>query len=186
MYEKIKDEMKKILEIVKEVPQEFKDKCFELLLSNFLERQKDIPKPEIKKPEEEIEKPKVPTTVHGEVKAFFRKYKLKIDLLESLFYFEQGMVRPIFELKTDIKAHAQIQLSLLSALKEAINSGSFRFNIEEVRESCKEKGYHDSANFTAHFKNKKDLFKSLERDKPIELSEDGLKELAETIIELTE
>jgi len=186
MYEKLKEEIKKILEIVKELPEKFQDKCFELLLSNFLERQKEYPKPEIPKSEEEVAKPKVPTTVHGEVKAFLRKYKLNTELLESLFYFEKGMVKPIFKLKTDVIAHAQIQLSLLCALQEAINSGFFRFNIEEVRQLCKEQGYFNSANFITYFRNKIGLFKAIKKEEPIELSEDGLKELAETIIELTE
>lgn len=191
MYEKLKKEMKEILEVVKQCPEKFQGKCFELLLANFLEKEKEIPIPE----KDKERKPGVPPfkekikkeDIHMKVKAFFQKFNLPLDQLGKLFLMEKGHIEPTYKLDTTVIAHAQIQLSLLEALKEAVNSGNFKFEMEDIRSLCKDKKCYDSANFLAHFKKNKDLFKNktFNKDEPIELSDEGMKELAEIIKDLT-
>jgi len=190
MYEKLNKEIQKILEIVKQCPEKFQEKCFELLLSNFLESEKKVTIPE-KVKEKKLDvtpiKEKVEEEyIHVKVKAFLQKYGLSIDQLGKLFLIEEHLVEPIYKIKTVKMAKSQIQLSLLEALKEAIKSGNFRFEIEGIRSLCKDKKFYDSANFSATFNNNKDLFKNetFKKGEPLELSEEGMKELADTINEL--
>lgn len=51
-----------------------------------------------------------------------------------------------------------------------------------MRQRCKDKLIYDSANFNAHFKNNEKYFKGLNDKEHIELSPEGLTELAEVIV----
>jgi len=191
MYEKLKKEIKDILEIVKECPEKFQEKCFEVLLSSFLEREKETKVPE-KVKEKKFEVPHITEKVkeediHMKVKALLKRFDLNTDLIGKLFLIEEGQIEPTYKLETTKMAESQVQISLLEALKEAIKTGNFEFKIEEIRALYKDRKCYDKANFLAIFKKNKGLFKNetFVKEEPVELSDEGLKELAATITKLT-
>lgn len=127
--------------------------------------------------------------LHLKAKKFLEKQGLSLDDLNELFYKEGDSIKPLFEdLKTTKSSESQVRLSLLSALRNAIQSGEFEFDGEDVRQQCVLRKTYDAANFKANFRNNKrlfDKFESYEKEKPtIRLSEEGREMLAKLIKEL--
>jgi hypothetical protein len=98
-----------------------------------------------------------------------------------LFLTQGNDVRPTYKIQTTKKAQAQIQIALLSALENALRGSKFDFNIENIRQRCKDLRCYDSANFDSIFKRNIALFKGLQDAEHVELSPDGRSELAEAI-----
>jgi len=190
-YSKLKKKIEEIANIAKSAPDEFKEKCFELLLDDYLERERRIPGSEKAKDKRSDGTPSNEKgrkeEIHIKVKAFLRKFDLTPDQLKKLFWIEGDLIEPIYKLTTTGVSKSQIQISLLEALKEAIKSGKFEFNTENIRSLCNDKKCYDKSNFTKHFKNNKGLFKSetFTKEEPVELSDEGAEKLAGVIKELT-
>jgi len=181
--EKLKPEINKIIEFVETLPEKYQEKCFELLLRVLLS--KNIPS---LREEQQILAPKTSFKLPIEVKAFLRQHDVPEETLGKLLYIEDDEIIPTYMIKTTMKSKAQIQIAFLTALENALKStpSKFEFSIEKVRERCIEHGCYDSPNFKAHFRNNSKLFKSLEDEEHVELSNEGKKELAKTMLELTE
>ena len=177
----LKSQIDSVIHFVKNLPEEFRIPTYEILLKMLLEKTMAITSPS--KEEEVKEILKIPI----DVKAFFEQYDIPESVLDELFLIEGEEIRPIYKLETTKKAEAQIQLALLMALENALKStpSKFQFNIEDVRERCKEMGYYDPANFMRNFKNNAKLFKDLDEE-VVELSPTGKEKLAEVILEITE
>jgi hypothetical protein len=96
-------------------------------------------------------------------------------------------IQRIYQLSTTKKAVAQMQVTLLTALENALKpGGKFEFSMEVVKTRCKDDyGAYDLANFKANFKKNAKLFKSLDDEEHVELSTDGKAELAEAILAVT-
>ena len=96
---------------------------------------------------------------------------------------EGGEVRPIYQIKNkDVKADAQMQVAMLTALENALKpDGKFEFSIEDVRKYCVNQGVYDSTNFMTNFKKNARLFRNLKEKDHIELSPEGKTELAEAV-----
>jgi hypothetical protein len=76
---------------------------------------------------------------------------------------------------------------LLKALVNALSSGEFQANVEEIRSECQIRKCYDTNNWNNNFQNNASLFdfgKYTKDLKTVRLSEDGKKELAELIGEL--
>jgi len=181
------EELKKIVELVKTVPEEYRQKCFELLLSHAL--QVISPPPPVVSPVTTGPAP-TPTLVPKlfvlpiDVKAFLSQYGLDESLLWKFFLVEETEIRPIYKLETTKKATAQIQHALMMALETAISTGQFQVDIESLRARCKEVKCYYSANFMSYIKKHKNLFKTIEPDQPLSLSPDGKSELADLLEQL--
>jgi hypothetical protein len=70
---------------------------------------------------------------------------------------------------------------LLKALVNAISSGEFHANVEEIRSECQARKCYDTNNWNNNFQNNATLFdfgKYTKDLKMVRLSEDGKKELA--------
>ncbi len=181
------------------------EKCFELLLTDFLSQQhskikrkneKDEVEKEIEKPIDIIEKPSdkrqediQERDLHVKVKQMMKKENLAVEQINQIFYKEDGEIKPLYDdLKTTKAAESQIRIALLFALQNAIQNGDFQFNGEEVRKETQSRKCFDAANFTTNFKNNKflfDNFESYERNNPlINLSTDGKTKLAQIIKDL--
>jgi len=180
-FAELKSQIDSLIHFVENLPEEFRIPTYEILLKMLLEKTMAITSPS--KEEEVKEILKIPI----DVKAFFEQYDIPESVLSKLFLIEGEEIRPIYKLETTKKAEAQIQLALLMALENALKStpSKFQFNIEDVRERCKEMGYYDPANFMRNFKNNAKLFKDLDEE-VVELSPIGKEKLAEVILEITE
>ena len=65
MYQNLKSEIKEIIEIVKQCPDTLQEKCFELLLDNYL---KSNDQPKTKKATTKVDEPSVESTKADETK----------------------------------------------------------------------------------------------------------------------
>lgn len=156
-YGQIKDSVKEIAEIAASVPEQFRDKCFELLLSSLL-REKQIPdkKPEERrddhKPEDE-EKPKgdgVPITT--QLRVLMKKTDVTKEEIEKILLYDNGEVHFIKEPSPKGITTGQMEWALLLALKNAIEKNSLSTDPETLRSVCQDKGYYDKGNFAGVLK----------------------------------
>ena len=182
------EELKKIVELCKTVPEEFRQKCFELLLEHSLQTTAPIIKPGLPPTGDQVHP--TPPIKHTQfilpmdVRAFLSQYGIEESLLWKLFLIEGTEIRPIYNLKTTKKAKAQISLALLMALKSAISTGQFQVDIEELRKQCGELKCYDSPNFMKNLKLNEKLFKEVSSDQPLTLSPDGKSDLADLLEEM--
>lgn len=208
--EDLKKEVKKIVDITKECPENFQQACFEILLRDFLEsrkrdegKSKEIPgSPERKSKDTTIEEKAAPATevasdqgsdltsseLHVKARKFMEKYGISIEQLNQLYYKEGDNILPLFDdLKTTRTSESQIRVALLIALVNALSSGEFEADVEKVRSECQARKCYDMNNWGNNFQNNASLFdfeKYKKGLKTVRLSEAGKKELADLIEEL--
>jgi hypothetical protein len=208
--EDLKKEVNKIVDIAKECPENLQQTCFEILLRDFLDSRKPTQGKEKESQSSTERKAKETTTgekggtetevsssqgsdliltdLHVKARKFMDKYKITIEQLNQLFYKESGNILPLFDdLKTTRTSECQVRLALLKALVNALSSGEFQANVEEIRSECQARKCYDTNNWNNNFQNNADLFdfgKYTKDLKTVRLSEDGKKELAELIGEL--
>jgi len=203
--QELKNKIAEIVELVSTVPANLQEKCFEVLLTDHLSREKAATKkpPEPSAGATQPAEPNSPASVteitggedvtlsdiHVKVRKFLEKSELGIQHLNQLFYKEGAEIKPLYEdLKTTKTAESQVRIGLLIALRNAMQSGDFVFSGEQVREECRLRKCYDQNNFAACFKNNTKLFDGFEKydsQKPdIKLSEAGRSELANLIKEM--
>jgi len=178
------EELKKIVSLAKSVPEEYREKCFELLLASAL--RSTSPPESAREASDGPEKALEPAarsqfTLPIDVKAFLSQYQLDDSLLAKHFHVEGDQVVPIYQLKSTKKAEAQIQHALMMALESAMTSGAFQVEVEALRQRCLDHRCYDKANFTHILKRNDRLFKKVVTDEPLTLSPDGKAELAELL-----
>jgi hypothetical protein len=184
-YGQLKDSIKEISEIAASVPEQFRDKCFELLLANLLRQNGDgtigggkSGKEEHKSPDDSEKKPKgdgVPITT--QLRVLMKKTDVTKDEIDKILLYDNGEVHFIKEPHTKGITTGQMEWALLLALKNAIEKNSLTTDPEEVRSVCQDKGYYDKGNFSGVFKqdrNVKLFRKALTAQGPAEpLSSEG-------------
>ncbi len=179
--EELENKIKEFVEISEKLPERYRDRCFEVLLTNFLS---DVKTPEeiVRKIEPVPPEPPKKLVIPIDVRAFLQQYNISEDIISKLFITDGNEIRPVYIIKTVKKSEAQIQVALLTALENALKQGGrFEFSQEVIRGRCKDRAVYDEPNFKAHFKNNKKLFKDLTDEDSIELSPEGKTELAEVI-----
>ncbi|MFX0203854.1 MAG: hypothetical protein ACFFCW_47760 [Candidatus Hodarchaeota archaeon] len=209
MATELKDKVLEIAAIAKECPENLQEKCFEVLLKDFLETESHLsggrvptrhpPPPGATKEsglEEDLQKEYEPPQedfsekdLHVKLKKFLQSSNLTVDHINQIFYKEGEKILPLYDdLKTTKSSESQLRIAMLQALKNAMYSGEFDFDGEEVRAECQLRKCYDSPNFAANFKNNKDLFddftKYNKKSPVIRLSSEGKSGLAELIRDL--
>ena len=204
MYEELKAEIKEIIEITKECPAELQQRCFEILLDNYLQKFKTtrsvqtvIAQNEDKVDESSIEGNEVSTTTsditendfHVKVRKFFQLNNINVTDLNRIYYKENGQLLPYYESMHSTKmSECQIRLTLLTAFEEGFATGDFAVNGENVRKRCQELKCYDSPNFATNFKNNAALFDNwadkYDKNTDYILSVEGKKQLAQTLIKI--
>lgn len=198
----IKEKIKELAEIAASVPENLQAICFEILLRDHLasianERRppKTVPsetsEASMSVPSEEQENAQVDiasSDLHVKAKKFLEKYSVSLSEINNLFYKEGQEISPLYEdLKTTRMAEAQIRVTLLQTLRNALASGEFTADVEAIRAECRDRKSYDAPNFTANFRNNNSLFDFDTYSKEttsVRLSEDGRKELSQLIKEL--
>ena len=206
MSEKLKQKIMEIVAIAKDCPENFQEKCFELLLADYLQqchpkassggedgKQPEHTDNESKKENEGKKIPKqediAETNLHVKARQFLKKSSLTVKDINQLFYKEEGDFKPLYDdLKTTKASESQIRVALLHALLKGMHTGDFEFNGESVREEVQARKCYDISNFAAHFKKNEELFEGFTKyDKlnpTIKLSAAGKAKLAEVIKEI--
>ncbi len=200
----IEQKIKEIIKIVELCPASLQEKCFEMLLNNFILNTTPAPKkPEgkaaIQENKENTEKndaggaeaPKPEESdiklsdIHVKAKKFLEK-GITIEQINNIYYKEREEYKPLFDnLKTSKISESQIRITLLEALKNGLKTGEFSADTKIVRELCEVYKCYDSANFAANFKKSANLFSDeYKKDVTLALSSAGKDKLAEIIKDL--
>lgn len=183
--EELESKIKEFIDIVEKLPDRYRETCFEVLLSEYLSSKRSQ-----EKIEEKAEVTPLPSlgrfTIPIDVRAFLQQHSVPEENIQKLFVMAGDEIRTTYTIETTKKSKAQIQLSLLVALENALKpGGKFEFSMEAVRQRCIDHKVYDRPHFKAHFKNNKELFAGLTDEEHVGLSPDGKAELAEVILELT-
>lgn len=190
-FENLKEEIKSIAEISDSVPEKYRDKCFELLLSYLLsgspDQNKNLAYSEAKDSgKSETTKHQIPTPSH--IKAFMRRKGVSQQQLENIIMIDGDDFHFIKEPEHGQAAKGQIEWALLVALKNGILNNSIKADPEDIRSMVQDKGFYDQANFASNFKKATyaSYFKGalVRQGDAQELSNDGETALAELIKKL--
>jgi hypothetical protein len=214
VYQSLKEEIKEIIEIVDQCPEELQQKCFELLLNNYLvsigkstsgadsktapikidDASINMTKTENIPPNGEIV-PVEEITIkdfHVKMQRFLQTNNISTKEINNLYYKENSQLMPLYEsLNSTNMSECQIRLALLSAFENAFGDGNgdMSFNCEEIRSRCQTMKCYNSANFSTYFKANINLWENwpekYDKNAEIFLSVEGKKELAKVIIELS-
>ena len=206
-FDKLKTEIKEIIEIVKSCPENLQEKCFEILLTNLLKPEsKNIRKenhtvtetPQVEPTEEETKgeenanahTEEIETEIslkdfHIKTKKFFEAKGISIEHLNKLYYKDHEKILPLYEeLGTNKTSETQVRIALLTAFENSFSNGDFEFSKATVRERCKLLKSWDANNASNNYKNNKDFFDDIDSDDSIKLSTLGKDELAKVLKEL--
>ena len=213
MYQNLKSEIKEIIEIVNQCPETLQEKCFELLLENFLNSKKNstvadnknsaIVEPNTnitdnsvyEEKNNEIENQNTEITIndfHVKVQRFLNNNNITIENINYLYYKEDGKLMPLYKtLNSTNMSECQVRLALLTAFENSFSdaNGEMFFNCEVVRSRCNTMKCYNAKNFTSYFKSNSDFWEvwpdKYDKTLSISLSAEGKKELAKVILDLT-
>lgn len=181
--EEIKNIIEEILAFVNTLPEEYRTATYEVLLTQRLLGSQAIPagvSEEEKKAEESWN-----IIIPIQVKAFLKRHELSEDVLKRLFLANESEIARTYEITTTRRATAQVQIACLTALEHALRDGVYWFSVEEIRRRVQDQKCYDKINFSTIFKTNEKLWKSLDDLERVELSSDGLAQLAKIIKEIT-
>ena len=206
MYNDLKNEIKNIIDIVNQCPDSLQEKCFELLLNNYLSSSKTntpqeeptvLDQPEVivgdKEQSNESQKPEnnneiLITDFHVKIQRFLQSNGIDDLIINQLYYKEDGKILPLYDSLGSTKmSECQIRLSLLTAFENAFNNqnGELTFNGEIVRTRCNDMKCYDKPNFATIFKSHSKNFDNWDekynKSTEYSLSVEGKKHLAETL-----
>src|SRR6266516_652455 len=176
MEEELEELAKQAAKIAEKVPEKFQTQCFEILFQSFITSRLPSQPPSKAEGESKAEanlKPSAEFVVPIDVRAFLQQNNVPEESLPKLFLMQGNEVRPTYKIQTTKKAKAQIQIAMLTALENALRGSKFDFDIENIRQRCKDLRCYDSPNFDSIFKRNMGLFKGLEDVEHVELSPDG-------------
>lgn len=212
MYQQLKDEIREIIQIVNQCPEALQEKCFELLLKNYLKalepetNQTRTPVPPIIQDNTtERTEPSCPSErstqtgivseeinqkdFHVKIQRFLNQYGITYECINNLYYKENNAIKPLYEsLKSTQMSECQNRLALLTAFEGSLATGDMQFSGETVRQRCRIMKCYDTANYASNFKNNAELFDNWEekydKNTTYVLSAEGKKTLARILLEL--
>jgi hypothetical protein len=168
-YTILKASIKEISDIASSVPEQFREKCFEMLLNSLLgehqpaqerkdeDKNKDRDGVDLQGKDKKDEKrpgAKIPMT--AAIRILMGKTGVTEEDLKKILFVEDDQVHFIHTPeKTKSIIDGQLAWSLLLALKNAILRNALETDPEEVRSKCQAEGFYDSPNFAANFKRDK-------------------------------
>jgi hypothetical protein len=199
-YEKLKNEVQEIAKIAASVPEQFQQRCFDLLLTALLRNgeaagtgkarggeQKPDPGVEPIKPGDEVGRDtrtqRLP--LNAATRAWMARVGVTDGDLAAVLFVEDGDVHFIREPNTSKIATAQKDWALLLALRNSLLSNSMSVDAETVRSMLQARGFYDRTNFASNFKNQKTaaLFRAVlePQGEAQALSNEGQQELGRLI-----
>jgi hypothetical protein len=193
-FAKAKADIVQIVDIVKTVPENLQQVCFEMLFeAAFSEAhppEAKVKPPEPEKPAEPAE-PVVGKKLPGNIKAILRRGDVTEDDLGKLFMLEHDPLLPVYKLPKGNTSKAQMAKVMMVLLENGLLNNNISAPYAELREALKDEGLHDG-NFNKALKRNADLFRGaitkdgIDENGTVELSGPGFEKLAETIKELAQ
>jgi hypothetical protein len=186
MYENAEEAIARILTIVDKCPNSLKEKCFEVLLRGYVERELSefsgrTPNAILQPLGAKIgeESLGIPEAVLPRFRAAANRLSIELASLAGLFDFGNDPFT-FHALTVDGKGNADKtrKVALLVAAKSYLTTGNWVADWQEVKAECVNQNCYDQTNLK-HFLEKgvgAAWFKSIEVGKSIELSAEGVKE----------
>ena len=199
MYKTGEAALDRILTLVAKCPKEHQEKCFEVLLSGYVQMEvgdvrppsshagsSDVP--QVMKATSLPIDSSIPEAVLPRFKNTAKRVGLELSLLEALFDFTTdpfGLHAVTIPGKNN--ADKTRSVALLAAARAYLAAGAWTADWQEVKALCVDQNCYDLANYSVTLKKGAGtLFKSVEPGKPIELSSGGIKEAEKLLKVLAE
>jgi hypothetical protein len=183
MLEKLKADFDAILELVNKTPPALQETAFKMILEQWFSAS-TAAKPGTPNPGKTPGPgaPSMPGAVPEAVKPFLTANGITTEILEKVFHpTGPGAQLLASAIPGKGKAGQMVSLSLLLAVRQALESGTFACTLKDLRELAVHYDCYDSANFAATLKANKSYYKPREKGADIELSGPGLKKAGEVI-----
>jgi hypothetical protein len=172
----LKKEIREIAEIAKACPEEFRQKCFEILLNDALGRIGEPQGPASKK----VETSKSAGTSKA-LQDFCRKYSVTDGAVANVFDFANPeSFLQVSDFGQNTKSKQQIAIGLLAAVYALQERGVPVIKDDAFRDLCEKHQVYDKNNFAKHMKSYKKYFIGSAED-DWKLTAVGLKKAAEVI-----
>jgi hypothetical protein len=183
MLEKLKADFDAILELVNKTPPALQETAFKMILERwFSANSAAIPGAADLAKMPGAGPPSMPGAVPEAVKPFLTANGITTEILEKVFHpTGPGAQLLASAIPGNGKAGKMVSLSLLLAVKQALESGTFTCTLKDLRELAVHYDCYDSANFAATLKANKSYYKPRDKGADIELSGPGLKRAGEII-----
>lgn len=186
MFEKAKPQLEQILELVALCPEKLQERCFELLLTAYLDSFKPrLPVREVPaakaEPASGVSAPQTPNVVHGvpdQIKTRFlslaQRAKVSPEKASALFDFELDPFNyHALAIPGSSNKQKLTNVALMLSLKAYLQTTNWQADWKEFRAMCLDHGCWDQANASSYLKS--DLFKSGAGASGIALSPAGIK-----------
>lgn len=191
MYENWEATLARILELTAKCPKEYQEKCFEALLSGYVQREMGPAKqvaPAAREQPAPSEESHVPPSVLPRFKNTAKRLGLGLEALESLFDFtlDPFGLHAVTVPGTN-KGEKTRNVALLAAARSYLAVGSWTADWQEVKSLCINHNCYDRANHAVALKRGAGtFFKAIDAGKPIELSSQGIKDAEAMLKKLAE
>ncbi len=184
-----------ILKIVENCPENYKSKCFEILLEGYVtfqmrttmggERRQQVQKAVTDEAQKETQ---IPVEILQRFKTFAKRLEVSPDKLELIFDFttDPFIYQPFTPPGTSAAEKVR-SIALVLAAKTYLTTGNWSADWKEVKSLCVDHSCYISNNHLTNLQNgKPSLFKTVEAGQAIALSPDGVKQAEATIKALAE
>ena len=198
MYRNAEAALDRINEIVAKCPKDLQAKCFEVLLSGYVQIEVGSLRPSQAPVTDPGGKPKqqgtlppespIPPSSLPRFKSTAKRLGVAIERLESLFDFnvDPFALHPV-TLPGKNNAEKTRQVALLAALRSYLATGSWSADWPEVKSLCVDQNCYDRTNHAMNLKQGSGkLFKPVTSGKQILLSTDGIRKAEELVKGLAE
>ena len=191
MYENWEATLARILELTAKCPKEYQEKCFEGLLSGYVQREvagRKAAAPGAPAHPPPADESHIPPSVLPRFKNTAKRLGVALEKLESLFDF----TRDPFGLHAvtvpgTSKGEKTRNVALLAASRSYLAMGSWTADWQEVKSLCIDHNCYDQTNHAVLLKRGAGtLFKAVDAGKAIDLSSDGIKRAEEMLKGLAE
>jgi hypothetical protein len=194
MYKNGEAALGRILELVAKCPKEFQEKCFDVLLSGYVQLEVGLAKPHAATPPiphgQQPPPPDldVPPAVLPRFKNYAKRLAIETEKLAALFDFSvDPFALQAVAISGKDTAEKSRNVALLAAARSYFATGSWNADWQEVKALCVDHNCYDVNNYAKNLKvGAKGWFKSVEPGKAIELSASGIKAAEKLLKDLAE
>ena len=198
MYKNGEAALDRIFELVAKCPKELQEKCFEVLLSGYVQIEAGGTKSQASAVQSQLSQQaqqqtpgtesQVPAAALPRFKNTAKRLGVGAEKLESLFDFTvDPFALHALTLPGKNSAEKPRQVALLAASRSHLAAGAWSGDWQEVKSLCVDYNCYDVANHAVNLKKGAGTtFKSVEAGKTIDLSTDGIQEAEKLLKALAE
>jgi hypothetical protein len=195
MYDDAEAAIDRILAVTNKCPANLQDRCFEVLLRGYVEKQlamrRDIgaassTSGSAKQPLPADADTHAPPAVVPRFKSTAKRLSVDVSALEGLFDFSNDpFTLHAVSVPGNGKAEKVKNVGLLLAAKSYLANGAWSADWQELKSYCVDQNCYDQANHAATIR-KSAWFKNINPGKPLELSSEGVKEAEKLLAQVAQ